>query len=112
MKHLIISILCMMTIISCAKPNTIVVVPEPINTCVTPPKTSKIFLEDLIYVVVTDEYGIIYVATTPRDYEKLSKNMSKIIQNMKEKNAIIEYYEKCNADKEEVSNVGTTKEEG
>ncbi|MBT8450097.1 MAG: hypothetical protein KJO69_10430 [Gammaproteobacteria bacterium] len=87
------------------KPDTIIVASDPIDTCVAPPEATSIFLEDVKFSVVIDELGLVWVATTSTGYEKLSKNMQLIIQNMKEKNAIIDYYKECHKEKPE-ENVG------
>ena len=35
------------------------------------------------------------VGLTPKDYENLGRNMQSILQTMRQKNAVIEYYREC-----------------
>jgi hypothetical protein len=74
----------------------VVVVEEAINVCVDPPEGHTIVMRSVKPTVIKDEFGIYWIGLTPKDYENLGINMQEIKQSLKEKNAIINYYRKCN----------------
>lgn len=80
----------------------VVVVADDIATCIDPPQGHEIVMRTVKPTVIKDEHGIYWIGLTPKDYENLGINMQEIKQSLKEKNAIIKYYRKCNArDQEE-----------
>ena len=91
------------------KPRDINLVTDHIDTCSEPPKADKIVMRNVDFNVVKDEHGIYWIAVTPRFYENLSVNMQEITQHIKQKNAIIKYYESCHTKKTE--KVGETEAE-
>ena len=84
----------------------VVVVEEPINVCVDPPSAHQIVMRTVKPTVVKDEFGIYWIGLTPKDYENLGINMQEIKQSFKEKNAIIDYYRKCNDARSEEETTG------
>lgn len=83
------------------KPRDVVVVTEQLDVCSTPPKADKIVMRNVDFKIIQDEFGIYWIGITPRFYENLSVNMKEITQHIKQKNAIIKYYESCHADNDE-----------
>jgi hypothetical protein len=75
----------------------VVVVADDIATCLDPPKGHEIVMRTVKPTVIKDDNGIYWIGLTPKDYENLGINMQEIKQSLKEKNAIINYYRKCNA---------------
>ena len=79
-----------------SKPKPVITTTEHINTCVTPPKAGSIVMRTPTWYAVKDKDGILWVAITPQDYTKMSVNTSEILTHIKQKNAVIKYYKKCN----------------
>lgn len=80
---------------SWTQPKPVIVTTEHINTCVTPPKSAQIVMRTPTFYVVKDENGVLWVALTPTDYQKLSENTAEILAHIKQKNAVIRYYKGC-----------------
>lgn len=83
------------------EPRDINLVTDKIDTCSKPPKADKIIMRNVDFKVVKDEHGIYWIAVTPKFYENLSVNMQEITQHIKQKNAVIKYYESCHEPKVE-----------
>ena len=81
------------------KPRDVNVVTETIDTCSKPPKADKMVMRTVTFNIIADEHGIYWIAVTPKFYENLSVNMKEISQHIKQKNAIVKYYESCHEKK-------------
>ena len=77
------------------KPRDVVTVTDHIRTCANPPKADKVIMRTVKFSIIKDEYGIYWIAVTPEGYKNLGINMQEIMQHIKQKNAIIKYYESC-----------------
>ena len=81
------------------KPRDVTVVTDKIDVCSNPPKADKIIMRNVDFAVIQDKHGIYWIAVTPKFYENLGINMKEITQHIKQKNAIIKYYESCHKEK-------------
>lgn len=77
------------------KPRDINIVTDKIIICAKPPKADKVLMRNVDFAVIKDELGIYWIAVTPKFYENLAINMKEIKQHIKQKNAIVKYYETC-----------------
>ena len=105
MNKLLIGLVLVALLSGCSwfkeKPRDVVIAVERIDTCSKPPKADKIIMRNVDFKIVKDEHGIFWIAVTPRFYENLSVNMKEITQHIKQKNAIVKYYESCHDEKVE-----------
>lgn len=77
------------------KPTPVNIITKPINVCSQPPNADRIITRKVQFKITQDEFGIYWISITPRYYENLSINMEEIIQYIKQKNAIVKYYQQC-----------------
>ena len=84
---------------STPKPRPVNIVTDKIDTCSKPPKADKIVMRNVDFKVIKDEFGIYWIGVTPKFYENLGINMKEITQHIKQKNAIIKYYQSCHKEK-------------
>lgn len=73
--------------------------------CINPPKSTKIFMRKVDPMAVKDDLGVYWVGITPQHYENQSLNIDDMLGGIKQKNAIIEYYQKCIAENSNDSKV-------
>lgn len=66
--------------------------------CPKPPEIQKIKLLEINWILAVDINGNQVIGLTLNDYKNLGLNMQKILANVRNKNAIIRYYETCNSD--------------
>ena len=98
MNKIVIALLFVLALSGCSifeKKRDVVVTTDKIDTCSNPPKADKIVMRNVDFKVIKDEFGIYWIAVTPKFYENLGINMQEIMQHIKQKNAIIKYYESC-----------------
>ncbi len=71
------------------------VVVQSKTICIDPPQSSRVIMRKVEPIAVKDELGIYWVGITPQHYENLSQNIDDMFGGIKQKNAIIDYYQKC-----------------
>ena len=101
MNKIIIALGVVLILSGCStpKPRDVVVVTDRIDVCSKPPKADKIVMRNVDFKVIKDEFGIYWIGVTPKFYENLGINMKEITQHIKQKNAIIKYYQSCHKEK-------------
>jgi len=65
------------------------------TVCIDPPKATVVFMRKVDPIAVEDKLGVYWVGISPQHYENLSQNIDDMFGGIKNKNDIIEYYQKC-----------------
>ena len=103
MSKIIFAIVLTLMVSGCStfqgNPRDVTVVADRIDVCSKPPTADKIVMRNVDFVIIEDKHGIYWIAVTPKFYENLAINMKEITQHIKQKNAIIKYYESCHKEK-------------
>lgn len=63
--------------------------------CGNSPLIDNLQLREITFTVVYDEDQIPWIALSPIDYEKLSKNFAEIMRAVGQKNAALAFYIRC-----------------
>lgn len=71
--------------------------------CNDSPKADPVVMREVLPYVVEDKKGEVWVGFSSRHYENMSLNIQDVLNHLRQKNAIVEYYEQCiqNANKSE-----------
>lgn len=96
-----IAVVLALTVSGCSwfsKEDPIVVNNITMPVCYTEPPIDNVVMREVKFTIVKDSLGNNWFAVPARGYENLSLNVASMLQNSKQKNAVITYYRECLAE--------------